>query len=756
MKQKDFEAFVEEYGKHVASTIDILCHTNVEGDWKTKVNRQIGGGSWCSVDHNKHTITIQIGVDPWLGDGDSKREPYIKVLGFEPTEQQVAANCKGLGGHEFGHACFTRPGNTIKALARSFKMRDPNPSKYKQEFFNQQVEQLMHFFFNCVEDARIENILRNMFNFGQYFDFMRLMDYMVATDASNAPRSWIFGYALLQIGVIGRYPQFPVEPECKKAIEAILHQKVPGSKKERNLYDEFLCEPHPTISVKMFARWFDIPEVREYVSQLIYDEVETQCKAAEQLAKMLASMPQEVTITGGGGGSGLPLKLPSNIKVKRAAQNEQQEENKQSSDGSGSGAGEKTDEEQKDKNGHSSGGNGKEDSEESKKSSGGDNGEGEDEENQNGNQDGSNGSSSADGQDGDSNGSANNKDQSNQSSCNDNPVDEDTFDENGNWQLNKSNGEAENRDPLEEKDDLRDTLDKTIQEIAKATRASLKSQTTKTAKTKKSNQYKSSSGNVTIDTSFVPAKLPPKKVVEAAKPLRSVIKKIFSENNDEEVVGLKAGHLNTQALYRYKNKDLSIFKVSRLPTVMDAVYYICWDGSGSMYGAKQSESAYACAVIEEAIRGIYPLKIINFSTHGDVVHYVVKDFDDKTKKNCAYSFGATRSFGGGNKDGFSIRQCTEELIKRKETNKFLIVLSDGAPSDYNSHEEAVADVKSAVAFARQNKIDVTSIFFGTQRERDAEIDLYNEMYGAGHIISCEPSAIVNHMVQIVKKNILKR
>ena len=47
----------------------------------------------------------------------------------------------------------------------------------------------------------------------------------------------------------------------------------------------------------------------------------------------------------------------------------------------------------------------------------------------------SNGSSSADGQDGDSNGSANNKDQSNQSSCNDNPVDEDTFDENGKMQL---------------------------------------------------------------------------------------------------------------------------------------------------------------------------------------------------------------------------------------------------------------------------------------------------------------------------------
>ena len=138
------------------------------------------------------------------------------------------------------------------------------------------------------------------------------------------------------------------------------------------------------------------------------------------------------------------------------------------------------------------------------------------------------------------------------------------------------------------------------------------------------------------------------------------------------------------------------------------------------------------------------------------MHYVVKDFDDKTKKNAAYSFGAQRYFSGGNKDGYSIRQCTEELITRKETNKFLIVLSDGAPSDYSSHREAVQDVQSAVAFARQNKIDVTSIFFGSQYERENQIELYNEMYGAGHIISCEPSEIVTHLVNIVKKNILKR
>ena len=175
-----------------------------------------------------------------------------------------------------------------------------------------------------------------------------------------------------------------------------------------------------------------------------------------------------------------------------------------------------------------------------------------------------------------------------------------------------------------------------------------------------------------------------------------------------------------------------------------------------MCGTKQSESGFACAVIEEAVKGIYPLKIVNFTTsYEGVIHYRVRDFKDKTRKNAAYSFAAKRSFSGGNKDGFSIREATKELIGRNEANKFLIVLSDGAPSDYSSREAAINDVKDAVAFARDNKIDVTSIFFGNAIEREREEALYHEMYGRSHIISCEPDAIVSHLIAIVKKNIYK-
>jgi nitric oxide reductase activation protein len=330
----------------------------------------------------------------------------------------------------------------------------------------------------------------------------------------------------------------------------------------------------------------------------------------------------------------------------------------------------------------------------------------------------------------------------------------DTFDENGEWSLSNSDNTDGDVEKLSESNELRDALDSAIKEIGKAAKSTIKKKPNK--QTKSTKPTNGSSATVHIDTSFKPQKFAPATIIAAAKPLRAVIKRLQSENQEDEITGLKAGSLNTRALYRYKNRDLSVFKERKLPTIVDAVYYICWDGSGSMCGDKQMESAYACAVIEEAVRGLYPMKIVNFSTNPGVVHYIVKDFDDKTKKNAAYSFGAQRYFSGGNKDGFSIRQCTEELIKRKETNKFLIVLSDGAPSDYSSHKEAVDDVRNAVAFARANKIDVTSIFFGSEYERDSQIGLYNEMYGASHIISCEPNEIVNHMVNIVKKNILKR
>lgn len=751
MKRKTIDSWLAEKSSVINSMIKIMCGMYIkDASYKFTINYSFGGGSYCAVDNNKHTILIHVGMHEWIDDDCPGRDRYVDVLGHEPNEKDLFAFYMDLAMHEFMHACITRTGNTIQQIAMKFPMQNKSASRYQQEFYRQNVEKLIHFWHNCVCDARIENIGKNIYNVAEYFDFGRIIDYLVATEPGPT-KSWNFGYAMLQIGVIGKYPQFEIDPEAKVAIESIRQRPIAGSTQTKDMYEEFLCEPHPTISVKKFASWFDVPEFHDYVAKLIFEEVETQCKAAEQLANMLANLPKEVQISGGsGGGGGIPLQLPSTIKMKSPGSKSSDEDgdgDDKSKSASGNG---KNSKDQKDsKDGAGSGKKSEKKDKGNGQSAGG---------SDSGDQDGSSADTNADSK----SNSNSNSSQSGQSSISDQPCgdessmeDHDTFDENGEWSLSQSDDSGNSEAPLEENADLREALDKAIAEIGKSSKAVTTTKPKPSSK-KKTTVGKMSEASIEIDTSFTPQKFAPASVVAAAKPLRAVIKKLFSENQEDEITGLKAGSLNSHALYRLRDRDLSVFKERKLPTIVDAVYYICWDGSGSMCGSKQSQSAYACAVIEEAVRGLYPMKIINFSTHGSVVHYVVKEFDDRTKKNAAYSFGAQRSFSGGNKDGYSIRQCTEELIKRKEQNKFLIVLSDGAPSDYSSHREAVDDVKSAVAFARQNKIDVTSIFFGSQGERDGQIELYNEMYGAGHIISCDPSEIVNHMVQIVKKNILKR
>lgn len=813
MKQETILNWLKNEGEHIAASVRVMCRMYIKDDSYTfRITSGFGGGSFCSV-HN-HDILIHVGIPEWFDSDDPDRKPYIDALGREPNLTDLQAFYKGLAIHEFMHACITRPGNIIDQIANKFPMRTKGVTKYQQDFYRINLKKLIHHWFNCVCDARIENIGKNRYNVAQYFDFLRLIDYMVATTPSES-EAWDFGYSLLQLGVIGRLPQFPINKEMKKAIDAIVKSPIKGSSYTKDLLDEFICEPDPTISSRKFAKWFDIKTVHDYVEELIYREIESKSQAAEELAKKLASMPNEVRLSGGSSGSPLPLTLPSIKTASKPLPSNSQESSDKSSKSSnqaGSGSNKQEDEETEqegsaasknaseqdestqdgtsqdqqsddsDDEVDSSDGNSQNDSCENDENSDDANEEDgdtstdsqsvEDETESNPEKDSSNhenetgvkdsspepNNDSSDSEE--SNGTSakptggDHKDAEQKSSKNNG----DTFDENGDWSRHQSkDGTVTKTDTLSEQDELRKALDRTIADVKK-THIAPKKETPKRRPNKKSASHPKAISKATLntDTSFIPDKIAPNKVVTAAKPLRSILKRVFCEDQEDDIVGLKAGSLNTKALYRLQQRDLSIFKEHRLPTINEAVYYILWDGSGSMCGTKQSESGFACAVIEEAVKGIYPLKIVNFTTsYEGVIHYRVRDFKDKTRKNAAYSFAAKRSFSGGNKDGFSIREATKELIGRNEANKFLIVLSDGAPSDYSSREAAINDVKDAVAFARDNKIDVTSIFFGNAIEREREEALYHEMYGRSHIISCEPDAIVSHLIAIVKKNIYK-
>jgi nitric oxide reductase activation protein len=199
------------------------------------------------------------------------------------------------------------------------------------------------------------------------------------------------------------------------------------------------------------------------------------------------------------------------------------------------------------------------------------------------------------------------------------------------------------------------------------------------------------------------------------------------------------------------SNDYRIFEKKGNPNDIDSCVSIVWDGSGSMCGDKQKRSTMACAIIEEALKPLMPMKITNFTTEYRLVkHFQVKKFDDRDmNKNYAYSYGSSRSFNGGNKDGYSIKIASAELMRRPEQNKILIVLSDGLPSDYPSHSKAIGDVREAVKAARKNGIKVIAIFFGDEGFRKNTMDEYREMYEK-NLISCAPQDISKELVKQIR------
>ena len=785
MKVEAIQNWLQTEGTQINSMIRIMCSLHIKDDtYDITINSSIGGDSYCSVNQKKHKILIHVGICSWFIDDHESHEKYVKILGREPNEDDLFAKYMGSAMHEFMHACITRTGDVLDQLVLKFPMRNKSATKFQKDFYKINVRKVFHFLHNAVCDARIENIGKNMYNIAQYFDFGRLLDYSACEESSGSDM-WDFGYALLQLGVIGKLPKYELSDEAMKAINAIVNSPVKGSNKSKDLLDEFICEPHPTISVRKFAAWFDIPEVHSYIADLIYESIESYGPQAETLKELLEKQLIEVRLEDNAGP--LDLEIPLDIKPKKPIQNQPQNNNSSSGqggesnpngDGSEEGDGSAKNSEkssnQADGGSNGSSGNGASDNnkqgvEEDNGSSGSNQNSGNEEsENEQENPGG--------GSTGDTENSEDNDQENSETGQNKTAENEDDQEQDGNSNENKSDHENSQKNKgefqdqynsgdkrgsygndaaLEENGDIRKALDEAIESIAK-TAKTINQKTPKKKKGKLSGTSKAiENSDIEIDDNFVPDMMAPKSVVRAAKPLRQILKKAFCENDEDEVVGLKAGTVNPRSLYKLQQKDLSIFKERRLPNINSAAYYFLWDGSGSMSGTKQTESGFACAVLEEAVRGLYPLKIVNFSTTGKVKHYIVKEFDSKTKKNAAYSFAAKRPFNGGNKDGYSIRYAASELMKRPEQNKFLIVLSDGLPSDYSSHENAIADVKSAVKFARENQIDVTSIFFGSSSEQSNYTESYEEMYGAAHIISCDPTQIVSHMIAIIKKNIFK-
>ena len=157
----------------------------------------------------------------------------------------------------------------------------------------------------------------------------------------------------------------------------------------------------------------------------------------------------------------------------------------------------------------------------------------------------------------------------------------------------------------------------------------------------------------------------------------------------------KKGKLHARSLWKVTMPQVGngewnrqVFRKRIESDILDCAVQVLTDWSGSMGGEKCEHAAMATSLLNDAMhRGLHiPIAVAAFSEKGDKTAIgVIKEFDepvnhDKIRSRFTDCFG----FMSGNCDGDAIMWAYNEITKRKEKRRVLIVLSDGSPSGSRS------------------------------------------------------------------------
>lgn len=255
----------------------------------------------------------------------------------------------------------------------------------------------------------------------------------------------------------------------------------------------------------------------------------------------------------------------------------------------------------------------------------------------------------------------------------------------------------------------------------------------------------------------------PSRVEQQGRRLHEDIKELFLDKQGWSLPNQRSGRLDVRNLYRAGQgiNQQDVFIKRHQPDDTNWVVSVLVDNSGSMHGSVFDESGVrmgtksdmareATTMLEIALNGVVPFNITRFDTghyygNSAVQHAQVRGFEQDTEK--VLSWNATRDTGGGNADAISIAVATEELIKRQETKKLLIVLSDGLPAQTTEEQ-----VKDAVEKAREQDVHVVGIGFGDEYELSRNADKYRMMYGQDVLLT-RPDELSMELINVLERTI---
>ncbi len=209
-------------------------------------------------------------------------------------------------------------------------------------------------------------------------------------------------------------------------------------------------------------------------------------------------------------------------------------------------------------------------------------------------------------------------------------------------------------------------------------------------------------------------------------------------------VDINSGHTPSENIYlskRKKEKDLSILLLLDISLSSDSY------AAGNRVIDVEKQVSILFGEILNEFNIDFSIDCFYSKTRNHASYLTIKDFDEGWQK-AKFKIGAIEP-SGYTRIGAALRHAGSKLDKRESTNKWVILISDGKPNDYDKYEGkyGINDVKQALRELNQRQINSYALAI------EAQAKYYlPQMFGQNHYqILTTPVELLKSLVKLYEK-----
>lgn len=245
--------------------------------------------------------------------------------------------------------------------------------------------------------------------------------------------------------------------------------------------------------------------------------------------------------------------------------------------------------------------------------------------------------------------------------------------------------------------------------------------------------------------------------------LRKTLEKHIEQKRNYQRSDLLYGRLSKKWIPLLTEPIPRVFYKKHQPsTELDAVFTLLIDCSASMMD-KMEKTKKAVVLFHEVLKQLrIPHSVVGFWEDAEEAkkdyqpnyYHEVIPFENSVSASTGPEIMQLEP-QEDNRDGFSIRIAAEQLEKRREKHKFLLVFSDGEPSAQEYEKFGIIDTFEAVKSTRKKGIQTVGMFLANGTVEESEKELMKNIYEKEHLIIPNMEELPSIFSTFLKKVLVK-